>query len=71
MGEDLKLIISKIIELAKKEGSLQLKGNIQKAGSQIEKYLSKIRQHLVTVDQSYHDLNKELEVLKEVGVHGV
>ena len=32
-----------MIDIAKKEGSLQLKGNAEKCGAAIEKYLSTIK----------------------------
>ena len=37
------LIKLKMIDIAEKEGSLQLKGNTEKCGAAIEKYLSTIK----------------------------
>ena len=48
----------KMIDIAKKEGSLQLKGNAEKCGAAIEKYLSAIRKVLILSDPNYSDLNK-------------
>ena len=39
-----------MIDIAKKEGSLQLKGNAEKCGAAIEKYLSAIRKVLILSD---------------------
>ena len=48
----------KMMDIAEKEGSLQLKGNAEKCGAAIEKYLSTIRKVLVLSDPNYSDLNK-------------
>ena len=48
----------KMIDIAEKEGSLQLKGNAEKCGAAIEKYLSTIRKVLILSDPNYSDLNK-------------
>ena len=48
----------KMIDIAEKEGSLQLKGNTEKCGAAIEKYLSTIRKVLILSDPNYSDLNK-------------